>query len=125
MQDTGCRRQGILVLPSHCSIRLAKLKAGDQAMSTQPQARNSLLELSGLVSSMLAGALAGMLIRIPAKGVGLIATIVVLAIIGAIIWERRHQRAANTFVACVIAIVFGWPLAVVVLDWLHRYYAAS
>jgi hypothetical protein len=85
------------------------------------QARNSFLELTGLALSMLAGALAGMIIRIPAKGEGLIATIVVLAIIGAIIWTRRHKSGTGTFVGCLIAIVFGWPLAVVILESLHRY----
>jgi hypothetical protein len=95
---------------------------GESELCAQLQARNSFLELAGLVLSMLAGAPAGMVIRVPVKGEGLIATIVILAIIGAVIWSRRHQPATTTIITCLILIVLGWPLVVVVLDWLHRYY---
>ena len=89
-------------------------------MSTDVDTRSSAIELTGLILSLLGGAVVGLLI--PLKAEAGIATVVTFAIMGAIIWTRRRESARATVGACCATLVVGWPVAFVFLDWLHRYY---
>ena len=74
----------------------------------------------GLIASMLCGAVLGAFL--PFKAEGLVASVVVCSVLGALIWERRTKSSAATISACIGVVVIGWPVAVALLDWLHRYY---
>ena len=69
---------------------------------------------------MIVGAFLGGLV--PTKGEGLVASIVIGSILGALIWHRRSKPVETTITASLAVIIVGWPLALVLLDWLHRYY---
>lgn len=88
-------------------------------MNSDVGARNSVLELGGLVLSLLGGCVIGLLI--PLKAEAGIATAVLFAVIGAIIWARRRLSARTTIGVCFAVLIVGWPIAFVFLDWLHRY----
>lgn len=79
-------------------------------------------ELAALIFCMVAGATIGACLPLPLKGEGVIATVVVFAVGGAVVWLRRHHPFATTAAICAALLVIGWPLSVMVLDVLHRYY---
>ena len=89
-------------------------------MTTEAKSRNEVLELAGLVVSLVGGAAIGLFIPIKAEGGG--ATTVIAALVGGIVWSQRRQPFSSTIALCVITAAIGWPIAVVFLDWLHQYY---
>jgi hypothetical protein len=77
-------------------------------------------EVVGLVASMLGAAALGALI--PGKAEGAVANVVIAAIIGGFWWSRRNAPWQSTLPRIAAIIALGWPVVLVLLDLLHRYY---
>ncbi|MEX2092420.1 MAG: hypothetical protein WD971_07070 [Pirellulales bacterium] len=89
-------------------------------MRAESHARNSLRELTGLVLALIAGAAIDLMF--PFKAEAAIATSVISSLLGAVIWTRRRESVGGTVATCALTILIGWPIAFVLLDWLHRYF---
>lgn len=85
-----------------------------------PKAQGLGNEVVGLVVCMLGAAALGMLI--PGKAEGAVANVVIAAIVGGLWWSRRSASWQSTLPRIAAIIVLGWPVALVLLDLLHRYY---
>lgn len=93
---------------------------GACAMSERETTRNEPVEIAGLIVCSLLGALLGL--SVPFKGVQIVATAVMFAIIGALVWARRKEPAGTTIGVCGATLLIGWPIALIILGCLHQYY---
>jgi hypothetical protein len=82
--------------------------------------RNLAVELAGTIAATMFGAIAGLLV--PVKGEAAMANAIVGALIAWLLWTRRRDNLGLTLAMAMGIAVVVWPIAFVLLDWVHRYY---